>query len=137
MTFHSIEPVVPATCGECDDFVAQYGFGNVPCCEGKWPERFFNVSAGIAPPSTCPKRPRTETPLPTSGGGNSDNPWANNPVERCPKCGGTELTLVRDGRTAVCKPCNYRFDRKEALQAQAMSRGARAAMLVMEDADAR
>lgn len=66
VTFHSIEPVVPATCGECKSMAVS---GLLTLCADREAESWFRVVEQCAPPSTCPKRPRTETPLPTSGGG--------------------------------------------------------------------
>lgn len=70
MTIHSIEPVVPATCGEkvagifricpyCSSSRLGSGFTHQKCfaCHQQWEKYGLDTE-------------RTETPLPTSGGGN-------------------------------------------------------------------
>lgn len=71
MTFPSIEPVLPATCGEC--VACQQIHGRFGKC--KYNDGFKVVPLSCAPPADCPLRPRTEKPLPTSGGGERAAKW--------------------------------------------------------------
>lgn len=69
MTIHGIEPVgVPATCGHCDCCFA-FGRGDEYCGHDRASAVKLFVDRDKAPPPVCPKRSKTEPPLPPVKGG--------------------------------------------------------------------
>lgn len=62
---------LPATCGECKSMAVS---GLLTLCADREAKPWFRVVEQCAPPSTCPKRPKTEKPLPIAGGGDR---WGN------------------------------------------------------------